>query len=55
MFNYAKCTLDEYIEKYHPTIIYGRAFPFNRKEIGSTKLNQYVNDKIGINEYFKHL
>ena len=47
--------LDEYIEKYHPTTSYGRALPFNKSEIGSVLLNEYVNDKIGINEYFKHL
>ncbi len=55
MFNYANCTLDEYIDKYHPTICYGRAFPKSIKEIGSGKLNEYVNNKIGINEYFRHL
>lgn len=55
MFKYADCTLDEYIEKYHPTTSYGRALPFNKSEIGSVLLNEYVNNKIGINEYFKHL
>jgi len=55
MFNYANCTLDEYIDKYHPTSVYGKAFPFNKQEKGSISLNEYVNNKIGINEHFKHL
>ena len=47
MFKYANCTLDEYINKYHPTTCYGR-------EVGIDRLKQYIDNQIFITKYFKH-
>ena len=46
MFSFANCSLDKFIEKYHPGFCYGRS---------NNKINNYIDTKIFIDEYFKHL
>ena len=59
MFLYSDCSLDDYIERYQPRFLYGssndesgRDFLVNR----SKKLvNEYLENSIEMNHYFKHV
>lgn len=56
---YANCTLDEYIDKYTPEVLFGRSnniliYDCRLHEIGR-KFNQFLNKKLKINPYFEHV
>jgi hypothetical protein len=44
IYKWADCTLDEYIENYHPTVCFGR---------NSSSINEYVESLIPIDIYFR--
>jgi len=59
MFLYANCSVEEYIERYHPKVVRGVAeemtcnnFMLSRVQ---KKLNNYIDTKIKMNIYMKHM
>lgn len=44
---YSNCTLDEYIERHHPTFMYGRQY--EKYDI----INNYINTKLDMDIYFR--
>jgi|TARA_B110000908_G_C10217821_1_gene433687 hypothetical protein len=56
---YADCTLEEYIEKYAPRVLKGRADQMliydYRLHVISRKFNKWLDTKINIKSYFEHV
>ena len=59
MFVYADCSLDEYIEKYHPTCLLGVSDEVvnDKTRIGKIqgKFNNYIKSNLKMNLYYEHI
>jgi len=59
MFVYANCSLEEYIEKYHPTSLLGVSDRVTKQNtrIGNIqrKFNNHIKDNLKMNIYFEHI
>lgn len=59
MFIYADCNLEEYIQKYHPTVLFGVSERVTKQNtrIGNIqrKFNNYVEDNLKMDIYFEHI
>ena len=59
MFIYADCTLDKYIEKYHPTCLLGVSDEAlnTTTRIGKVQsnFNNYIKSKLKMNIYYEHI
>ena len=59
MFIYSNCTLEEYVEKYLPKFVRGVSNDVNGTDYTISKvqrkLNNYIDTKIDMDIYLKHL
>jgi len=59
MWIYVNCSMDEYIDLYHPRFMYGVSNDVNTCEFriceAQREMNRYVDTKILIDEYLKHI
>ena len=59
MLLYANCSLEEYIDRYQPTYVQGvsddRTDHYFKISKIQRKLNKYINNKIDMDIYFKHI
>jgi len=59
MLVYADCSLDEYIEKHHPTCLFGvsNSILDTETKVGliQSKFNNYINNKLKMKIYYEHI
>lgn len=61
MWKYANCTMEEYIEKYHPDYVLGVSYerlkPDDTKDINKiqTEFNDYIKNNINYKPYLEHV
>ena len=60
MWKYANCSMEEYINKYHPNYVLGVSDKIILEQkyniqIIQSKLNEYLKTKLKLNLYYEHL